>query len=70
MNSDTTRYICLIITDNEGNITSINEIPLLRTNRKLIKTIDLLGKEVQPRENIPYIEVYDDGSMEKKVIVK
>jgi hypothetical protein len=62
--------VYLIKTDSEGNITSTNEILLPNPNRKLIKTLDLQGREIQPRENIPYIEIYDDGSTEKKVIVK
>ena len=62
--------IYLIKTDTDGNITSTLEIPFSNPNRKLIKTIDLLGKEINPKENIPYIEVYDDGSTEKKLIVK
>jgi hypothetical protein len=67
-NGDT--FVYLIKTDEDGIVTFTSEIPIPKHNRKLIKTIDLLGKEIQPRENIPYIEVYDDGSTEKKVIVK
>lgn len=62
--------VYLIKTDVDGNLTSTFELPLPSSNRKLIKTIDLLGKEIQPRENIPFIEVYDDGTTEKKLIVK
>lgn len=62
--------VYLIKTDVNGNITSTIELPIANSNRKLIKTVDLLGKEIKPRANIPYIEIYDDGSTEKKLIVK
>ncbi len=64
--------VFLIKTDHNGNITasSIMELPNANPNRKLIKTVDMQGKEIKPRENIPYIEVYDDGTTIKKLIVK
>lgn len=62
--------VYLIKTDENGNITSTLEIPFSNPKRKLIKTVDILGKEIKPKENIPFIEIYDDGSTEKKIIVK
>ena len=32
-----------------------------------MKTIDFLGREIRPKPNIPFIEIYDDGSVEKKI---
>ena len=61
--------VWLIKTNGNGEITSTFEIPLPNSNRKLKKTIDILGKETKPQPNTPIIEIYDDGSVEKKVIV-
>ena len=60
----------LIKTDSQGNTTSIFEIPLPNSNRKLKKTIDILGKETKSQPNTPIIEIYDDGSTQKKLIIE
>jgi predicted secreted protein len=62
--------VYLIKTDDQGNISSTFEIPLPNPNRKLEKTIDILGKETKPQPNTPIIEIYDDGTVEKKVIIE
>ncbi len=63
--------IYLIKTDDEGNISSTVEIPVPNPNRKLVKTVDILGKEInKPRKNILYIEIYNDGTTKKKIIIK
>ena len=36
-------------------------------NRKLDKVVDLLGQEFNPKPNNLFIEIYDDGSYEKKM---
>ncbi len=50
------------------NITSTINFP---TNSKpnLSYIIDLLGKEINPKINSPYIEIYDDGSAKKHLII-
>jgi len=61
--------IYLIKTDENGFITTIIEIPTPNPNRKLIKIIDLLGRDIiYPKKNTPYIEIYDDGTSQKKII--
>ena len=62
--------IYLIKTDDQGNITSTFEIPLPNPNRKLEKTINLNGQEIKPQTGQPFIEMFDDGSVEKKIIVE
>ena len=62
--------VYLIKTDDQGNITSTFEIPLPNPNRKLEKTINLTGQEIKPQTNQPIIEIFDDGSVEKKIIVE
>ena len=66
---ETMRDINIIKTDFQGNITSTFNIPL-NPNRKLEKTVDILGKETKPQTNTPLIEIYDDGSTEKKIIIE
>ena len=61
--------ILTIKTDGNGNITSTFNIPI-NPNRKLDKTVDILGKETKPKKNIPFIEIYDDGTVEKKIIIE
>ena len=58
----------VIKTDGNGNITSTFEIPLPNPDRKLEKTVNLIGQEIKPQTNTPIIEIYDDGSVEKKLI--
>jgi hypothetical protein len=62
--------ILLIKTDDQGNITSTFEIPLTNTNKKLEKTVNLIGQEIKPQTNTPIIEIFDDGSVEKKLIIE
>ena len=60
--------VYLIKTDGSGNITSTFNIPI-SSNRKLNKVVDILGRDVKPQPNTPFIEIYDDGSTEKKIVV-
>ena len=38
--------------------------------KKLIKVVDVLGKESLPISNTPLFYIFDDGSVEKKLIIK
>ena len=42
----------------------------INIKRKLIKVVDILGRKIVPKSNIPFIEIYDDGSIEKKIIIE
>ncbi len=61
--------VYLIKTDGNGNITSTFEIPI-SSNRKLENVVDILGRETKSQPNTPFIEIYDDGSTEKKLIIE
>ena len=61
--------VYLIKTDGSGNVTSTFNIPI-NPNRKLQKTVDILGKETKPQPNTPFIEVYDDGTVEKRIVIE
>jgi len=62
--------VYLIKTDGNGNITSTFNIPTPSSDRKLEKVVDILGREIKPQTNTPFIEIYDDGSTEKKIVVE
>jgi regulation of enolase protein 1 (concanavalin A-like superfamily) len=61
--------VYLIKTDGNGNVTSTFNIPV-NPNRKLEKVVDILGKETKPKTNIPFIEIYDDGTVEKRIVIE
>ena len=61
--------VYLIKTDGSGNITSTFNIPI-NPNRKLEKVVDILGKETKPQTNTPFIEIYDDGTVEKRIVIE
>jgi len=52
----------------QGNNTSI--ITPQNPNRKLHKIVDILGRETDSNPNNIIIEVYDDGSVKKKIVVE
>tara|TARA_Y100001954_G_C15745517_1_gene570838 strand:+ start:41 stop:1348 length:1308 start_codon:yes stop_codon:yes gene_type:complete len=61
--------VYLIKTDGNGNVTTIFNTPTPSSNRKLEKVVDVLGRETKLQQNTPFIEIYDDGSTEKKIVV-
>ena len=38
--------------------------------KKIIKTINLFGQEIAPQKFEPFIVIYDDGTVEKKIILE
>ena len=44
--------------------------PFIYRNKKLVKTVDFLGREIKPKRNTVFIEMYDDGSFAKKKVVR
>jgi hypothetical protein len=57
--------VYLIKTDENG-LTPIIEIPVTNLKSKLLKLIDLSGREIsKPEKNQPYIELFDDGTTKK-----
>ena len=51
-----------------GNTTFTSEV--LNRDRKLLKTIDILGRENNAKTNNLLIFIYDDGTVERKIITK
>ena len=64
------RDLLLIKADANGNITFIFDVPTPNPNRKLERIVDLLGREIKPQPNTLFIEIYDDGTITKKIIVE
>ena len=51
-----------------GNMTSLGEIG--SSNKKLIKVIDIFGRQTKYFKNQPFFYIYDDGTVEKKIILE
>ena len=43
---------------------------LKNSNKNLIKIVDVLGRETTPKMNTPLFYMYDDASVEKKVVIE
>ena len=43
---------------------------LKNTTKQLIKIIDVLGRETPFKPNTPLLYIYDDGTVERKVVLK
>lgn len=46
------------------------ELLMQNTNRKLLRIVDVLGRETKLKPNVPLLYIYDDGTVEKKIIFK
>ncbi len=51
-----------------GSVTSIGEI--YSTDKKLIRVIDVLGRDTKGAKHEPLFFIYDDGTVEKKIILE
>jgi hypothetical protein len=60
----------LIKTDSVGYVSSIPNFTITNSRRKLINRLDILGRKTNIQFNKPFIEIYDDGTVEKKVIIE
>ena len=40
------------------------------TNKELLKVTDLLGRETKGKTNQPLFYIYDDGTVEKRIIIE
>ncbi|MBT6808905.1 MAG: hypothetical protein HOA52_05405, partial [Flavobacteriales bacterium] len=49
--------------------TNISDL-VMEENRQLVKIVDILGREVEPSNNIILFYIYDDGTVDKKIIVE
>ena len=52
------------------NILSINDVNVNMTNKNIIKIIDLLGRETKGNKNEVLFYIYDDGTVEKRIVIE
>ena len=54
-----------------GNILPLYiDFPADKNKKKILKIVDVLGREILPRRNIPLFYIYDGGNVEKKIIIE
>ena len=53
---------------NNCNTTNIDEIS--KNNRQLLKTIDVLGRETPCKKSTPLFYIYENGTVEKRIIIE
>jgi len=53
-----------------GNNCSGTAIQEHFTNKELLKVTDLLGRETKGKKNEPLFYIYDDGTVEKRIVVE
>ena len=51
-----------------GQVTAINE--LNSSNRELLKVVDILGRNANGNKNEPLFYIYNDGTVEKKIVIE
>ena len=61
--------ILIIKTDSQGNLLS-SDILEINENKTLLKTIDILGRDSENKPFSPLIDLYDDGSAKKRMIIE
>jgi len=49
---------------------TISAIEEQSTNKKLLRTIDVLGRETKGKKNQPLFYIYDDGTVEKRIVIE
>jgi hypothetical protein len=62
----TTNFLYPLLPCNQ--LTIVSEINTIE--KKLIKVVDVLGREVKPQNNTPLFYIYNDGSLKQKIIIK
>ena len=53
-----------------GSATGIEDINSFLENRKLLKVVDVLGRETKQVKNTPMFYIYNDGTVEQKMIIE
>tara|TARA_B100000767_G_scaffold153747_1_gene144574 strand:+ start:2905 stop:4227 length:1323 start_codon:yes stop_codon:yes gene_type:complete len=54
----------------KGSIMPLSIQDVKSENKKLIKSVDLLAKTITSERNKPFINIYNDGSVERKIVVE
>lgn len=64
------RDMYLIKTDSLGSLTAMQDPDVGITKKGLLKIVDVLGRETRPKPNTPLFYIYEDGTVEKRWIMK
>jgi len=51
------------------NISGVSNFNVSK-NKTLIRIVDVLGRETKPKRNTPLFYIYDNGTVEKKIVIK
>ena len=51
-------------------ITSSDRGVIINSDKDLLKKIDILGRKVDENKNMLIFYIYDDGTVEKKIIIE
>ena len=51
------------------SLSSYNDIEYFG-DKRLIRVCDILGRKVNPDFNVPLFFIYDDGTVEKKIMIR
>ncbi|MBT3612302.1 MAG: hypothetical protein HN522_05120, partial [Flavobacteriales bacterium] len=54
----------------ELSTTGINDELEINENRKLLRIVDILGRETTDNKDEVLFYIYDDGTVEKKIIIE
>ena len=60
---DSVRIVDLILSSNNIYLETV-------TNNKLIRIIDVLGKEITNKKNTPLFYIFEDGTVEKRIVIE
>jgi len=60
---DSVRIVELILSSNNIFLETV-------TNNKLIRIIDVLGKEITNKKNTPLFYIFEDGTVEKRIVIE
>ena len=55
---------------NNACSSTISKINEHTTNKELLRTIDVLGRETKGTKNEPLFYIYDDGTVEKRIVIE
>ena len=56
--------------ENESISTNTHEATTISSLRELLKIKTILGQSTKPKPNTPLFYIYDDGTVEKKIIIE
>jgi hypothetical protein len=55
--------------ENGSISTNIHEATTISSLRELLKITTILGQSTKPKPNTPLFYIYDDGTVEKRIII-